>query len=407
MPVFDYVGFDGGGFEKKGVLTSDSDYTAREKLRNMGIRVSEIKISKSDDSFSILERVKSFGNRINKMELINITRQLATLLKSGIPLADSMSVLIQQIDNVYLETTFRQILDQVVQGDSLADCLSQHKDVFSGLYIAMVRAGELSGKLDTVLDRLATYMYKKKIMEEKIKATLAYPVVLICIGCMVVSALLFFVLPRITQFFVQNNMPLPLITQIFMGISSFCLSIYGLILLIVLVFLFIVFMKYIKTPKGDLWFSKVKLRTPLIGELMKKSAVSKFTTTFATLLRTGIPALDALVVVKDVIGNRLLENVIVDVKNAVIEGSDMSSVLKKSDIFPPVVGYMMSVGEQSGQLEDMLEKISESYDQDIEITSSKIVSVIEPIMIVVMAVIVGLILVSVLLPIMEMSNLKT
>jgi len=406
VPVYEYVGFDNRGQEKKGVLTSDSPFTAREKLRTMGIRASDINVSKVGGNKSFFASIKRMFARGSKLEVANVTRQLATLLKSGIPLAESLDVLIKQIENIHLERVFRQILEQIVQGDSLADSMEQHPYVFSGLYIAMVRSGEMSGKLDDVLERLAEYTYKKQILEEKIKATLAYPAVLIGIGFLVVSVLLFVILPRITSFFIQNNIQLPLLTRIFMGISGFMLSIYGVIFIGVILTAIYFFKKYIETPKGDLWFSKFKLKLPLVGDLMKKSAVSKFTVTFAALLRTGIPALEGLKIVGDVMGNALMQNVVKDVQTAVIEGSDMSSKLKESGVFPPVVGYMMAVGEQSGQLEEMLERIGTAYDQEIEIASGKIISVIEPIMIVGLAVVVGGIIASVLLPIMQMSNIK-
>ena len=406
MPVYEYIGFDAKGLEKKGVLTSDSPFSAREKLRGMGIRASSVNPSKIGGGDTFIATFKRFFRKSGKLELANVTRQMATLLKSGIPLAESLDVLIKQIENIHLERVFRQILEQIVQGDNLADAMSQHPHVFSGLYIAMVRSGEMSGKLDDVLERLADYTYKKQVLEEKIKATLAYPVVLICIGFLVVCILLFGILPRITSFFTDNNIQLPLITRLFMGISTFFLSIYGVIFIGFVIAGIYFFMKYIETPKGDLWFSKFKLKLPLVGDLMKKSAVSKFTVTFAALLRTGIPALEGLNIVSEVMGNALMKNVIKDVQTAVIEGSDMSTKLKESGVFPPVVGYMMAVGEQSGQLEEMLERIGQSYDQEIEITSGKIISVIEPIMIVGLALVVGSILISVLLPIMEMSNVK-
>lgn len=406
MPVYEYIGFDGKGQEKKGVLTSDSPFSAREKLRDMGIRASDVKPSKIGGNDSFIATFKRFFRKSGKLELANVTRQLATLLKSGIPLAESLDVLIKQIENIHLERVYRQILEQIIQGDNLADCMAQHPHVFSSLYVAMVRSGEMSGKLDDVLERLADYTYKKQVLEEKIKATLAYPIVLIIIGFLVVSVLLFGILPKITSFFTQNNIPLPLITQFFLGISGFFISIYGLIFIGMIIVGIYLFSKYIKTDKGDLWFSKFKLKIPLIGDLMKKSAVSKFTVTFAALLRTGIPALDGLKIVSEVMGNALMRDVIKDVQTAVIEGSDMSTKLKESGVFPPVVGYMMAVGEQSGQLEEMLERIGTAYDQEIEITSGKIISVIEPIMIVCLAIVVGLILVSVLLPILEMSNVK-
>ncbi len=406
MPVYEYIGFDNRGHEKKGVLTSDSPFAAREKLRTMGIRASDVNLSKTSSGSSFFASLKRLLNRGSKLEVANVTRQLSTLLKSGIPLAESLDVLIKQIENIHLERVFRQILEQIVQGDSLADALEQHPYTFSSLYIAMVRSGEMSGKLDDVLERLADYTYKKQVLEEKIKATLAYPVVLMGIGFIVVCILLFAILPRITSFFTQNNIQLPLITRMFMGISSFMLSIYGVILIGMVITGIYFFKKYIETPKGDLWFSKFKLKLPLVGDLMKKSAVSKFTVTFAALLRTGIPALEGLKIVGDVMGNALMRDVIKDVQTAVIEGSDMSSKLKESGVFPPVVGYMMAVGEQSGQLEEMLERIGTAYDQEIEIASGKIISVIEPIMIVGLAIVVGGIIVSVLLPIMEMSNIK-
>ncbi len=408
MPIFQYEALNLKGKNIKGTIDADTDRDAREKLRRREMRVTsmrqvdasgrrKVKEGTSGNTFFQLERKISLRN------LAILTRQLSTLIASGIHLAQAISALIEQVGERRTEMVLRDIREKIVSGSNLADAMAQHPSVFSDLYVNMVRAGEASGNLDDVLMRLAEYLQKQAGMRGKISAALTYPAIMVLVGIGVVIFLMSYVVPKITQILESREEALPAPTEILMFVSDIFSQWWWLFLVLLLVAM-IQIRVFAATERGKHFLDVVLLSTPLIGPLFKKQAISRFSITFSTLLKSGLPALDALKIVSRVVNNTVLTKVITRVGERIVEGADISTPLKQSKIFPPMVAYMIAVGEQSGQLEEILDRISEAYDEEIDLSIQKLTSAIEPIIIVFLAVVVGFIIMAVLLPLLQLNS---
>ncbi|MFA4986103.1 MAG: type II secretion system inner membrane protein GspF [Candidatus Brocadiia bacterium] len=402
MPIYSYKAVNSSGKNTGGVIDADTPKDARSKLRSQGLLPTELHETHADKRKSLAPRI--FRPRA-EAETASFTRQLATLTKSGIPVADALSVLREQVESAGLERTIMDVHEQVLQGTSLADALARHPRYFSDLYVNMVRSGEEAGTLDIVLDRIAEYLQKRHRLSSKIQATMAYPIVVVFFGTAIVIFLLTFVVPKIANFLEQAKKPIPLPTWILMLISRL-LAEYWYFLVIAAVLIFFAIRAYFLTKTGRRFKDRMMLNLPIIGPLFRKTAVSRFALTFSTLLKSGVPALKGLEIVGKVVDNVVLEETIAAVHDRIIEGADISTPLKQSGVFPPVVGYMIAVGERTGRLEEVLDRIAEAYDEEVEIAAQKLMSLLEPIFIVVLAIVVGLIVMSVILPILELSRLK-
>ena len=405
MPIFEYKAMKTSGGNESGIIDADTAKDARTILRNKKLHVTEIHqvedVGKEKDRL----RLPSFLRRAHREEMALITRQLATMLKAGIPLSQSLTALVEQAATQDIEAILRDVREKVTQGVGLGEALAFHPTYFSELYVNMVRAGEASGNLDVVLTRLADYGQSQNRLRAKVKAALAYPVVMICFGVMVIFVLTAFVVPRILEVLktAKRDAVLPLPTRILTTFSSFLQGYWWAVLLAV-VLLYVFFRLLLRDQRYQFAWDKFKLNVPLIGDLLKKQAVSRFAITLSTLLKSGIPALQALNIVKNILENQVLTKVVQEVHDRILEGTDIASPLKKSGIFPPVVGYMVSIGEQSGELEEVLDRIAEAYDEEIELTVQKVTSLIEPVLIIMLAVGVGFVVVSVLLPILQIGQ---
>lgn len=403
MPIFEYKGLDAVGKSASGILNADTAAEARSKLRRDGVYVTDVAMIKASDKKGFDFALPKFMRRgVGDISLA--TRQLATLLGAGIPLTESLTALIEQSENEQMERVIRDVRERVTQGSSLGEALEAHPAVFSKLYVNMVKAGEASGNLDGVLTRVADYLQKEAQLKGKVGAALAYPVIMLMIGIAVVSVLMTFVVPKISQILTEAGRELPLITKLLIGTSNMLRDYWWLILLAVVAAL-LVFRMILRTDKGRHTYDKTLLKLPIFGDLFRKAGISRFSVTLSTLLNSGVTVMDGLRIVKDIVNNRVLADTLEEVHGRILEGTDISTPLKKSGVFPPVVGYMVAVGEQSGRLEQMLEKISETYDQEIESATQKMTSVLEPLLIVFLAVIVGGIVMAILLPILDINSL--
>ncbi len=409
MPIFEYKAMTGSGDTRTGILDADSSRDAREKLRQKMLHVIAISQRKSGKSRRGVPEgrwlhLPVLQNR-RSGEIATLTRQLATMLRAGIPLADALNALIDQVEHRDVEEALRTIKEKVTQGAPLAEALAHYPHFFNDLFVNMVKAGEASGHLDVVLARLSTFIQKQAKIRSKVTAAMTYPLLLVLIAAVVVVVLLTFVVPKITLVLAQTGNDLPWMTQLLISISDFLKSSWWLLLLVFFA-LSVVFRSIHQTTGGRLWIDTALLKVPVLGPVFKKQSVSRFAITLSTLLKSGIPVLDGLRIVKNIVNNAVLSNVIEVVHTRILEGADIATPLKKSGVFPPVVGYMISVGEQTGQLEEMLDRISESYDEEIEISTQKMVSILEPVLILVMAVVVGFIILSILIPILESTDVK-
>lgn len=404
MPVYEYKAFSEKGETRTGVIDADTPREARRKLKHENLHVVGLKVIKDVSKSSsrgffhkIFVRKRQIG------ELAMVTRQLATLLQAGIPMAESMRALIEQIENKKLESVFRDVREKVTQGLSFAEALAHHPSYFSDLYVNMIKAGEAAGNLDTTLMRLAEYMLKQNRVRNKIQAALMYPMVMVAVGVIVISVLMTVVVPKLVTLIKQKDAVLPTPTKILIISSNFLVD-YWYILLLACIAVYLAWAAIRRTEQGRFSTDKMMLKMPIFGDLFNKQAISRFAVTFSTLLKSGVPVLEGLLIVKNIVGNAVVAKVLDTVHTRIMEGTDISSPLKKSGVFPPAVGYMIAVGEQSGELEDILETIASSYDEEIEIATQKMTALIEPVLILVMASVVAFIVLSIILPMLQLSQ---
>ena len=413
MPIFEYRALTPTGQPKKGIIDADTARAARDKLRLDHVHVTdmqEVKQTKegrrvgraiAKPTFS-LEKIR-IQRRVKTRDLATFTRQFATLLKSGIQLADALRALVEQATDRNLEQVLRVVKEEITAGNNLAESLAKHPRYFNDLYVNMVRAGEASGTLDLVLTRIADYLQKQASLKSKVVSAITYPCIMLTVAFAVVIFLMSYVVPQITQVLMERGQALPLPTQILKGASDF-VKLFWWMLLLGGIAAFFFARALLATASVRLRFDSFLLRMPLFGSLFSKQAISRFCLTFSTLLKSGLPALDALKIVSLVVNNARLTQVINDIHTRILEGADIATPIKKSKVFPPMVGYMVAVGEQSGQLEDVLDRIAESYEEELDHAIQRITALIEPIIIVLLAVVVGFIIASVLLPLLNFQG---
>lgn len=403
MPVFSYKALTEVGAPENGVVDADTPKDARLKLKNRRLHVTALDAVGS--AKGAVGRRPLF-RRAHRDEVAIITRQLATLLGSGIPLVGTLTAVIEQVEIQDLRAALLEVRERVSQGASLSDSLALHPHYFGELYVNMVKAGEAGGNLDKVLVRVADYMHAQNRTRAKVVAALTYPMIMVVIGVGVVAVLLTYVVPKIMEVIQKQKgqVALPLPTEVLLLISRFMAN-YWWALLAGVVALVVAYKMQRRTAAGRLWTDSLKLRIPVVGPLIRKAAISRFAVTFSTLLESGLPVLESLSVVRRVVDNALLADTLDKVRQRVAEGADISTPLKQSGVFPPVVGYMIAVGEETGRLEDLLKKVAQAYDEEVEVAAQKMTALLEPLLIVVMAGVVGFIVMAVMLPIIQMSNL--
>ncbi|MBW1749530.1 MAG: type II secretion system F family protein, partial [Deltaproteobacteria bacterium] len=361
MPVFEYTALDTGGKKLKGVLDADSMSAARQKIRQTGKYPVDIRETvprarqKKKGSFFSLQS----GPRVKQQEIHVATRQLATLLGAGIPLVPALNGLIEQTTNKTLKTIITQIKESVNEGNSLTSALAEHPRLFSKIYVNMVRAGEASGSLDVVLERLAEFGERQQALHSRIKAALIYPIFMALVGTVVLFLLITFIVPSITKVFNDRNQILPLPTIILIKISSFLQSYWWLVLLL-FVGLILGIRLFIQRPKGRRIWDKLKLTLPVLQDLNIKIAAASMGRTLASLLQSGVPLITSLQIVKNILNNVLLAEVMDEATEELEKGKSLSGILRGNKYFTPMLVQMIAVGEQSGALEKMLEKAADS-----------------------------------------------
>jgi general secretion pathway protein F len=364
MPVYEYTALDAKGKTKSGIIDADGTAAARQRL----------------------------------------TRQLATLISAGFPLVSALDALLPQAKTHGFKRILAQIKDAIVEGNSFAQALSQYPGTFSPLYVNMVRAGETSGTLEIVLDRLADITEKQQDLKNRIQTALAYPILMCIIGSVVLFVLLTYIVPSIVSIFTEMNQVLPTPTRLLIFLSGFFRS-YWWIILGALVALGVVLHQAQKTEKGRYWFDKTILSLPALGVLVQKLAVARFSRTLGSLLENGVSMLIALEIVKNIAGNQLISDTIENAAKEVGKGQGLGNALAEGQTFPQLSIQMVQVGEQSGELEAMLNKIADVFEKEVETTIMRLTSYLEPLMILVMGALVGFIVLSICLPIFEMNQL--
>jgi len=406
MPVFEYSALNTKGKAVAGVIDAESAVAVRQKLR--AAKVFPVSIKEADNAAAkkdtgTFEISRPFS-RISLSEISLMTRQLATLVGAGFPLVTALDTLIPQTKSHSFKKLLTQIKDAIVEGSSFAGAISQYPGTFSSLYINMVHAGETSGALEIVLDRLADITEKQQALIIRIRSALAYPALMTAIGVIVLILLLTYIVPSITGVFSEMNQVLPAPTRLLIVVSNLFKS-YGWVLLIAAGVAIPVFRSITKTTRGKYLWDKLLLSLPLTGPLARKLAVARFARTLGSLLENGVSMLPALEIVKNIVANTLISNAIESAARGVGKGQGLYQALSTSNAFPGLALQMIQVGEQSGELERMLSKIADVFENEVTSSVVSMTSLLEPVMILVMGVIVGFIVLSICLPIFEMNQL--
>jgi type IV pilus assembly protein PilC len=401
MSTFQYTAKDKNGHTAIGMIDGASEAEVVSLLHNKELVVLSIEPVKDK-----LVKAANPGRekKIKLDDLVIFSRQLATMIDAGIPLVQSLGILGEQIESKNLRYIVIMVRQDIEAGVSFCDALAKHPQVFSEIFVNMTKAGEASGMLDEILDRLATYLEKSAALNRKIASSLVYPAVVITMSMLITAVLLLKVVPTFKGIFEMLGGRLPLPTRILIGVSDL-LRKFFLILVSVLVIISFLFKKYISTEKGRYNYDLRKLKLPVLGQLFRKVAIAKFSHTFSTLVKSGVTILNALEIVSKTSGNKVIEKAVLECRKAVRDGESISMPLSKSNIFPPMVCRMISVGEQTGQLEKMLSKIADFYDEQVDALVAGLTSMIEPLVIAFLGVFIGGIVISLFLPIFQITQL--
>ena len=400
MAEFNYVAVNKQGKREKGIIEAVDEQDLKKKLRLKGlILVNSIKSTKSQRK----SKGFKFQSSVNSYDLTLITRQMATMLESGIALLRVISIIEKQAEKPKLKEMFSQIKNDVSQGQTLSSALAKNPKYFDKLYVSMVKAGEASGSLDVVLVRLAKSKEDSEELKGRVKGAMIYPVIVVAVSFIIVYGLMSFVVPRFVEMFAGAGMEMPALTQVVINISAVMAKFWHVILVAVVGGIFLL-IKTIKTPKGKEKFDKFILKMPMIGSLLRKVAVARFTRTMATLLSSGVPILLAFDIASETSGNTVISKAVVLARNSIKEGNTIAKPLEQSGEFPVMVTQMIEVGEESGTITEMLNKISDFMETDIKQGIQGLVAAMEPLAIVIMAVLVGTIVIALFLPLFSISD---
>ncbi|MEW6096387.1 MAG: type II secretion system F family protein [bacterium] len=398
MPRFTYTAANQEGKILEGIIEGDKLELAIEKLRKENLLPIEIKEE------IVKKGVIGFFRQVKSKEVLAFTQQLSSLLDAGMPVDKSLNVLEELTKNQKLKTIIYEIKREIEKGSSLSDALANHPKIFSGLYVNMVKVGEASGSLELILDRLADFSQKDEELKEYIRSMMVYPCILIFFGILAITVILTFVIPRFIVIFKEMGESLPLITILLISISKFIINWWWVIGGIVLIFIF-GFKGYLGTKKGRYSFDQLKLKMPVLGSLVEMIVVNRFSKSLSTLLKGGVPLLPALLIVKEAVGNAVISTSIGEIQASIKEGEKIATPLRASGVFPDLLVHMVACGEETGNLEDMLNRVGDTYEVRIRNSLRGLIALLEPCLILFMGIIVAFIVAAILLPIFAMSEL--
>jgi type IV pilus assembly protein PilC len=415
MPKYTFTALDARGKESKGEVDADSQTSALGRIREKGLfptNVTEVgtagrksRTATTGARGAALKKEIKFPvlfSRVKPKELMVITRQMATLVDAGLPLVRSLEVLQKQEKNAGLRKALHGMAESIQSGSTFAEALAQHPKIFNKLYVNMAKAGEIGGVLDKVLVRLAEFMEKAQKIKNKVVSAMIYPVVVLIMAILILSFLMIFIIPKFKAIFTEllEGQPMPLLTQFVLGTSTMLTK--RLPIVIGVIVLLVVAGKILaKTKSGAYWLDRLKLNMPIFGDLVRKTVIGRFTRTLGTLMASGVPVLQALNIVRDTAGNEVIARAVNVIHDAVKEGENMTPPIEASGIFPPMVVSMVQVGEETGELPEMLEKIADTYDDEVDNAVAGLTSIIEPLLIVFLALIVGTIVIALFMPLIS------
>lgn len=407
MPLYEYKGLNKVGKPVKGTKDAASKAALREALLKAGVYLSEATEktgAKADakNQKGVLAGVK-IGGGVSKQDIKDFTSSFCTLQKAAIPLVECLNALADQAENEALKAALTDIKAKVSEGSSLANAMADYPKMFDTLYISMIRAGESSGSLDIVLERLTGFLESQLRLKSRIMGAMVYPIIMVVIGVLLMTVLLVFIVPRVTKLFEQQRKELPGITKFLLASSDFMIHFWWLVAIIIggLIFLF---RKWTSTKSGRLKWDTFLLKIPLFGGLFRMVSLSRFAKTLSTLLASGVPLLKALEITKSVLGNEMLAKVVENAHDQIKEGETLAAPLKRSGEFPPLMVHMISVGERAGRLEEMLNSVADNYEEQVGVKVDALTSMLEPLMIVVMGGTIGFVVFAIMLPIMQLSD---
>ncbi len=404
MPLYEYTGLTATGKETKGTREAPTKAALREALLKNKIYLSSAKektgVKAAGEKKSLSLQI---GTGVSKQDIKDFTSQFCTLQKAAIPLVECLTALGDQAEKETLKTAIMDIKSKVSEGSTLADAMAGYPKLFDTLYISMIRAGESSGSLDIVLERLTGFLESQQKLRSKVIGAMVYPIIMIIIGGILMIVLLVFVVPRVTKLFEQQRKELPGVTRLLLFMTD-VVNHYWFILIILFAGLVYGFKKWVATPKGRAIWDRFLLKIPVIGNINRLVAISRFAKTLATLLSSGVPLLKAMDIVKSTLGNVVLSKVVEEAHEAVREGETLAAPLKRSGEFPALMIHMINVGERAGRLEEMLNSVANTYEDQVSVKVDALTSLLEPLMIVVMGGTIGFVVIAILLPIMQLSD---
>jgi type II secretory pathway component PulF len=400
MPRFEYVAINSAKKTEKGTVTAESAYAARKHLRSRGLHPTDVKQVRMDTAQTTL---KDLFAKSGKKEITGFTKELATMLNAGIKLTDALNVLTLQVTNPHLRAAVTEIRDRVVTGESFADSIAEYEQFFDIIYTSMVRVGEVTGTLGESLSTIAAFMEKRQRLEAKMMTVMIYPAVLVFVCLVVVIVLMVWVIPKITEQLVATGQSLPWLTRALMNISDLLTSGWVFVIIAGIVGLVLLYKRLVKTERGALVRDKTLLSLPGFGALLKQQILQRFTSTLATLLGSGLSMAESLRVVSQVTGNRIMINAIKQARERILSGADISTPLRESGVINPSIAHMVTVGEKSGELELMLKMISENLEASSDLVVERLSAIVEPLIIVLMAVVIGVIVFATFVPLIQYS----
>lgn len=400
MSSFVYTAIDPGGKTVKGKIEADNEQLVLAKLHEQRYHV--VNVAEEKTASRAASKTTS-SKKVKLASMVIFSRQFATMIDAGVAIVRCLDILEGQTKDPALKPVIAQCKKDVKGGMSLTDAFAKHPNVFSRLYVNMVKAAETGGILDKILDRLATFLESEQEIRAKIKGAMIYPILVLSFALIMVAALMLFVLPKFKEIFDEMNVPMPGATRMLFGISGFCQH-YWYVGLLGGIGAVLAYKYYAKTETGGWQIDMFKLKVPVVGELVQKMAISRFARTFATLIASGVPMMRSLEIVGETAGNRVIAKAIENARNAIREGQKISTPLAASNLFPGMVTHMIDIGEETGRLSEMLGKVSDFYDAEVETAVKALTSLIEPCLIVTMGGIVGFIAVSIMAPIFKLVS---
>lgn len=400
MPRFEYIAINAAKKTEKGTVTAESAFAARKHLRTRGLHPTDIKQVRMETA---QKTVKDFFAKSSKKEVAGFTKELATMLNAGIKLTDALNVLTLQVSNPHLRAAVTEVRDRVVTGESFADSIAEYDQFFDIIYTSMVRVGEVTGTLGDSLSTIAAFMEKRQRLEAKMMTVMIYPVVLVFVCLIVVIVLMVWVIPKITDQLVATGQTLPWLTRSLMSISALLTSGWIIVIVAGIAGVVLLYKRIVKTERGALVRDKILLSLPGFGPLLKQRILQRFTSTLATLLRSGLSMAESLRVVSQVTGNVIMTHAIKQARERILSGADISTPLRDSGVINPAIAHMVTVGEKSGELEQMLRMIAENLEASSDLVVERLSAIVEPLIIVLMALVIGVIVFATFVPLIQYS----